>query len=58
VSEKDIREYVKKRKISGSIRSDQGRRCRDTLTSLHKTSFSHHATAVYVIVIAKQQGIA
>jgi len=29
-SETDIREYVKKRKISGSTRSDPGRRCRDT----------------------------
>lgn len=36
-SERDIREYVKKRKISGSTRSDQGRRCRDTFTSLKKT---------------------
>ena len=37
LSENDIREYVKKRKISGSTRSDQGRRCRDTFTSLKKT---------------------
>jgi len=36
-SESDIREYVKKRKISGSTRSDLGRRCRDTFTSLKKT---------------------
>jgi len=36
-SETDIREYVKKRKISGSTRSDLGRRCRDTITSLKKT---------------------
>jgi hypothetical protein len=36
-SESDIREYVKKRKISGSTRSDAGRRCRDTFTSLKKT---------------------
>lgn len=36
-SERDIREYVKKRKISGSTRSDDGRRCRDTFTSLKKT---------------------
>lgn len=35
--ESDIREYVKKRKISGSTRSDAGRRCRDTFTSLKKT---------------------
>ena len=36
-SESDIREYVKKRKISGSTRSDEGRRCRDTFASLKKT---------------------
>jgi hypothetical protein len=35
--ESDIREYVKKRKISGSTRSAAGRRCRDTFTSLKKT---------------------
>ncbi len=33
----DIREYVKRRKISGSTRSDLGRRCRDTFISLKKT---------------------
>ena len=37
LSERDIREYVKRRKISGSTRSDEGRRCRDTFTSLKKT---------------------
>jgi hypothetical protein len=36
-SENDIREHVKKRKISGSTRSDSGRRCRDTFASLKKT---------------------
>jgi len=36
-SETDIREYVKKRIISGSTRSDLGRRCRDTFTSVKKT---------------------
>ncbi len=36
-SESDIREYVKKRKISGGTRSEAGRRCRDTFTSLKKT---------------------
>jgi hypothetical protein len=36
-SESDIREYVKKRKISGGTRSDAGRRCRDTFASLKKT---------------------
>jgi len=37
LSERDIREYVIKRKISGSTRSDNGRRCRDTFVSLKKT---------------------
>ena len=37
LSERDIREYVKKRKISRSTRSDTGRRCRDTFASLKKT---------------------
>jgi len=37
LSENDIREYVKRRKISGSTRNDIGRRCRDTFTSLKKT---------------------
>jgi len=37
LSENDIREYVKKRKISGSTRSKAGRRCRDTFVSLKKT---------------------
>ena len=36
-SESDIREYVKKRKISGSTRSDDGRKARDTFASLKKT---------------------
>jgi hypothetical protein len=36
-AESDIRDYVKKRKISGSTRSDDGRRCRDTFASLKKT---------------------
>lgn len=37
-AENAIREYVKKRKISGSTRSESGRQCRDTFTSLKKTS--------------------
>ncbi|HDM75828.1 MAG TPA: transposase [Deltaproteobacteria bacterium] len=37
LSERDIREYVIKRKISGSTRSEEGRRCRDTFASLKKT---------------------
>jgi len=36
-AESDIRDYVKKRKISGGTRSDEGRRCRDTFASLKKT---------------------
>jgi hypothetical protein len=37
LSENDIREYARLRKISGGTRSDQGRRCRDTFMSLKKT---------------------
>ncbi len=36
-SEGDIRDFVKKKKISGGIRSASGRKCRDTFTSLKKT---------------------
>lgn len=36
-SETDIRDYVKKRKVSGGTRSDEGRRCRDTFASSKKT---------------------
>jgi hypothetical protein len=36
-SETDIRDFVKKRKVSGGTRSDLGRRCRDTFASLKKT---------------------
>jgi len=41
MSERDIREYVKKRKISGSSRSSTGRRARDTFASLKKTCQKH-----------------
>lgn len=41
LSEGDIRDYVKKRKISGSTRSDAGRKCRDTFASLKKTCRKH-----------------
>ena len=41
LSERDIRDYVKKRKISGSTRSEAGRRCRDTFASLKKTCLKH-----------------
>ena len=49
-SETDLRDYVKKRKVSGGTRSDEGRRCRDTFASLKKTcrkldiSFWHYLT--------------
>jgi hypothetical protein len=36
-SENDIREQVKRRKVSGGTRSDTGRQCRDTFSSLKKT---------------------
>ena len=36
-SETDIRDFVKKRKVSGGTRSDEGRKCRDTFISLKKT---------------------
>jgi hypothetical protein len=36
-SERDIRDYVKKRKVSGGTRSELGRQCRDTFISLKKT---------------------
>ena len=41
LSERDIRDYVKKRKIRGSTRSEAGRRCRDTFASLKKTCLKH-----------------
>jgi hypothetical protein len=36
-SESDIRDHVKKQKISGGTRSERGRQCRDTFSSLKKT---------------------
>ena len=36
-SERDIRDHVKKQKISGGTRSELGRQCRDTVSSLTKT---------------------
>ena len=36
-SERDIRDHVKKQKISGGTRSERGRQCRDTFSSLKKT---------------------
>lgn len=35
--ESDIREFVKRRKVSGGTRNEVGRRCRDTFASLKKT---------------------
>jgi hypothetical protein len=40
-SERDIREYAKRRKVSGSTRSETGRKARDTFTSLKKTCQKH-----------------
>jgi hypothetical protein len=37
LSESDIREWAKRRKISAGTRSEVGRRCRDTFVSLKKT---------------------
>ncbi len=37
LSESDIRQFAKMRKISGSTRSDNGRLCRDTFVSLKTT---------------------
>ncbi|MCY4177242.1 MAG: hypothetical protein OXD32_01925 [Endozoicomonadaceae bacterium] len=36
-SESDIRDYVKKKKVSDGTRSDEGRRCGNTFASLKKT---------------------
>lgn len=49
-SEQDLRDAVKKRKVSGGTRSELGRRCRDTFMSLKRTcrklglSFWHYLT--------------
>lgn len=40
-SESDIRDYVKKRKVSGGTRSELGRHCRDAFASLKKTCRKH-----------------
>ena len=37
IAEGHVRDYVKKRKISGSTRSELGRRARDSFASLKKT---------------------
>jgi hypothetical protein len=44
LSERDIRDYVKKRKISGGTRSDKGRKARDTFASLKKTCRKHNVS--------------
>jgi hypothetical protein len=36
-TESDIREFVKRRKVSGGTRNEAGRRCRDTFATLKKT---------------------
>ena len=40
-SERDIRDYLKKRTISGSTRSEPSRKSRDTFASLKKTCLKH-----------------
>ena len=51
LSESQIREHVKRRKISGGTKSESGRQSRDTFASLKKTcrqyglSFWHYLTA-------------
>ena len=40
-SENDLRDRVKKRKISAGTHSEAGRRCRDTFISLKKTCLKH-----------------
>jgi hypothetical protein len=45
LSENGIREYVKRRKISGGTRSEAGRRSRDTFTSL--TQVSHTGLSAF-----------
>ena len=51
-SESDIRGYVKKKKVSGGTRSDEGRRCRDTFASLKKRAgnLKFHFGNILVIV--------
>ncbi|MCW7552638.1 transposase [Endozoicomonas gorgoniicola] len=41
LSERQIREYVKRRKVGGGTRSKLGRKCRDTFASLKKTCKQH-----------------
>ncbi len=41
LSERQIREYVKRRKVSGGTRSALGKKCRDTFASLKKTCKLH-----------------
>ena len=41
LSERQIREYVKRRKVSGGTRSALGQKCRDTFASLKKTCRQH-----------------
>lgn len=50
LSENDIRDYVTRRKRSGSTRSDLGRRCRDTFASLNKTCRKHDISFWYFLL--------
>ncbi|MCY4178309.1 MAG: transposase [Endozoicomonadaceae bacterium] len=51
-SESDTRDYVKKKKVSGYTRSDEGRWCHDTFASLKKRAgnLEFHFGNVLVIV--------
>ena len=49
LSERQIREYVKRRKVSGGTRSELGRRCRDTFASLKKTCKQHKISFVHYL---------
>jgi len=44
LSERDIRDYVKKRKTSGGTRTDKGRKARDTFASLKKNCRKHNVS--------------
>jgi len=48
-SERDIRDYVVKRKISGGTRSDLGRKARDTFASLMKTCLKNSISFWYFL---------
>ena len=49
LSESQIREYAKRRKISGGTRSNAGRQCRDTFANLKKTCRLHGLSFWYYL---------